>query len=63
MKFSLTLLPAILGAALAVPAAEIQSRQIEQVTLFFQGAGDAGYSVTVPTNGTPVSISAYYSSP
>lgn len=57
MKFFLALTSAILGAALAVPGEEMQKRQIEEVTLFLLGAGDAGYSITVPTNGTSIPIS------
>jgi hypothetical protein len=58
MKFFLALTSAILGAALAAPGEEMQKRQIEEVTLFLSGAADGGYSITVPTNGTPIPISA-----
>ncbi|ERF77064.1 hypothetical protein EPUS_06282 [Endocarpon pusillum Z07020] len=56
MKFFLALTSAILGAALAAPGQEMQKRQITEVTLFLYGAGDAGYSITVPTNGASIPI-------
>lgn len=58
MKLSLALLPAILGAALAAPAEEMQKRQIREVSLILYGAADAKYNITVPTNGIPQPISA-----
>lgn len=58
MKFFLALTSAILGAALAAPAEDMQERQISEVTLFLSGAADGGYSITVPTNGASVPISA-----
>ncbi|KAF7512869.1 hypothetical protein GJ744_011972 [Endocarpon pusillum] len=56
MKFFLTLTSAILGAALAAPVEEMPKRQISEVTLSFSGAAGAGYSITVPTDGTTVTI-------
>ena len=58
MKFFLALTSAILGAVLAAPGEEMQKRQIEEVTLFFRGAADGGYSITVPTNGASIPIGA-----
>lgn len=62
MKLSLAILPAILGATLAAPAEEMQKRQITEVSLTFYGAADGKYTITVPTDRTPVAISAYQSS-
>ncbi|KAI4215694.1 MAG: hypothetical protein LQ351_001681 [Letrouitia transgressa] len=57
MKFSLAILPAILGATLAAPAEEAQKRQITQVSLTFYGAADGQYTIfPIPTDGTPVAI-------
>ena len=63
MKFTLALLPAMLGLAAAAPAPEadaaaVEARQIQTLFLTFYGAdNDAKYNVAAPADGTPFTIS------
>ncbi|KAF7503113.1 hypothetical protein GJ744_004322 [Endocarpon pusillum] len=61
MKFTLALLPFILGMAVAAPApearADVEARQITTVGLTFYGAdNDAQYSISAPTDGSEFTI-------
>jgi hypothetical protein len=62
MKFTLALLPSILGMAFASPAPEarsgVEARQITTVGLTFYGAdNDAQYSISAPADGSHFTIS------
>ncbi|ERF70018.1 hypothetical protein EPUS_03570 [Endocarpon pusillum Z07020] len=61
MKFTLALLPFILGMAVAAPApearADVEARQTTTVSLTFYGADvDARYSIAAPTDGSEFTI-------
>ena len=62
MRFTLALLPSILGMAFAAPAPEakagVAARQITTVGLTFYGAdNDAKYSISAPADGSTFTIS------
>lgn len=62
MKFTLALLPFILGMAVAAPApearADVEARQITTVGLtFYGGDNDARYTILAPADGSEFTIS------